>query len=292
MTRVDGDPPRTAVVVGAARGIGAATATLLADAGHRVVATWHTEPPADGALPAAVETGPLDVTDTAAVDAAFDEVEERHGPVGLLVCLPALLRDRPLPLLGDDDVLDVLDVGLTGPLRCVRRAARSMRRARWGRIVLVSSVTAVRGRAGQANYAAAKAGLTGLARSAARELGGRGITVNVVQPGPIDTELFATLADRQRGDWRDEVPMGRFGSPGEVASVIAFLCSERSSFVTGAVVPVDGGLLAAAGAGVAMSTGFAGEAQSAEAQSAEAQSAEAQSAEAQSAEVQSAETGS
>lgn len=241
------DEPRTAVVVGAARGIGLATAQALAARGHRVVGTWHRQPvPDDAGLSG---TQQVDVTDAASVADGFRAIEEEHGPLGILVCAPAILLDRPLPLLEDAEWQASIDINLSGPFRCARAASRSMRRQRWGRIVLVSSVTAEAGLAGQANYAAAKAGLTGLARTAALEVGGRGVTVNVVEPGPIATELLTGLPDAQQAAWLARVPLGRFGTATEVAGTIAFLCSERASFVSGAVVPVDGGLLALGGVG-------------------------------------------
>ena len=151
-------------------------------------------------------------------------------------------RDGLVLRMSDDDFTDVLDTNLTGAFRCARRAVKAMMRARWGRIVFLSSVVGSAGQAGQANYAASKAGLVGLARSLAREFASRNITVNVVAPGPISTDMTDALTDDQRSAIGDAVPLGRFGSADEVAATIGFLASDQAGYITGAVIPVDGGL--------------------------------------------------
>lgn len=236
----DADRPdgRVVLVTGGNRGIGLATATAFADAGDRVAVTYRSEPPADDRFLCV----PCDVSDTAQVDAAFDKVEAELGPVEVLVANAGMTRVGLVLRMSDDDFSDVLDTNLTGAFRCARRAVKAMMRARRGRIILLSSIVGTAGQAGQANYAASKAGLVGLARSLAREFASRNITVNVVAPGPITTDMTDALTDDQRSAMGDAVPLGRFGTPAEVAATIRFLASDDAGYITGAVIPVDGGL--------------------------------------------------
>lgn len=229
---------RTVLVTGGNRGIGLATARRFADDGHRVAVTARNEGPDDDRL----LTVPCDVTDTAQVDEAFATVEDKLGPVEVLVANAGMTRDGLAVRMSDEDFAAVIDANLAGAFRACRRAVRSMMRARWGRIVLVSSVVGLGGQAGQANYAASKAGLVGLGRSFAREFASRGITVNLVAPGPIDTDMIGALKDEQRAAILDAVPLGRLGSTDEVAATIAFLASDEAGYITGALVPIDGGL--------------------------------------------------
>ena len=241
--------PRVALVTGASRGIGRATAIALAHAGMRVAVGYVTDEKAarrtveaidaDGghAIPVAIG-----VEDAASVDAAFGMVEAELGPVAVLVNNAGVTADGLVMRMTDDAWNRVVAVDLTGAFHTIRRATPKMMRARFGRIVNVSSVVAHVGGAGQANYGAAKAGLVGLSRSVARELGGRGITCNVVAPGPIATEMTDAMGPEWLQTVGALVPIGRAGTPEECAAVIAFLASDPAAYVNGAVVPVDGGL--------------------------------------------------
>ena len=226
-----------ALVTGANRGIGLATALALRSAGHTVVVGSRS-----GEAPDGLHAVALDVSSTSSVDAAFDTIEPDYGPVDVLVANAGITRDTLLMRMSDDDIHDVLDTNLVGVLRCARRAAKAMVRARKGRIIAVSSVVWALGSAGQVNYAAAKAGLVGASRSMAREFGSRGVTVNVVAPGFIRTDMTAVLDEGHQESIRGQIPLGRFAEPTEVAEVIAFLAGEGASYITGAVIPVDGGL--------------------------------------------------
>lgn len=228
---------RVVLVTGGSRGIGLAIARRFAALGDRVAVTHRGSEPPEGVLGVR-----CDVTSQSDVDAAFARVEAELGPVEVLVSNAGITRDGLLLRMGEADFTDVLDANLTGAFRVCKRAAQGMLRARKGRIVLVSSVVAMLGSGGQTNYAASKAGLVGFARSLARELGSRGITVNVVAPGPVDTDMTAALSPERMAELVAAVPLGRVATPDEVAGVVAFLASADAAYVTGAIVPVDGGL--------------------------------------------------
>ncbi len=237
----DAAPARVALVTGGSRGIGAACARALVDAGYRVAVT------ARGEIPAELAAGGVlgircDITDNAAVDAAFSEIEEKLGPVDILVSNAGITRDGLVLRMSDEDFTAVIDTNLTAGFRVAKRAVKSMMRGRFGRIVFISSVVGSIGQAGQANYAASKAGLVGLSRSLAKEFASRNITVNVVAPGPISTDMLGELTDKQRSAITDSVPLGRTGTPEEIAATVAFLVSDGAAYITGAVIPVDGGL--------------------------------------------------
>ncbi len=235
------DQPTTAravLVTGGNRGIGLAIARAFADAGDDVIITHRSGTPPEG-----MRGVRCDVTDTDSVDQAFTQAEQLLGrPVEVLVANAGITRDTLLMRMSDDDFDAVLDTNLTGAFRCARRAAKGMIRARSGRIILISSVVGLLGSAGQANYAASKAALVGLARSITRELGGRGITANVVAPGFIETEMTAELPADRRKTYLASIPAGRFAEPAEVAQVVRFLASPSAAYISGAVIPVDGGL--------------------------------------------------
>lgn len=236
---------RSVLVAGAARGIGLATARRLAADGHRVTATWNTTEPVDGAVDEpGITWRCCDVTDPDAVAAVFDEARAAGDPFDVVVANAALVRDRMISRMTEADFRAVLDVNLLGSFHLARAALSDMARRRWGRVVFVGSVGGAYGLGGQTSYSASKAALLGLARSLAREVGPRGVTVNVVAPGPIDTELIAGMATSLREKWRGLTPAGRMGHPGEVAGAVSFLASEHGGAITGSLLPVDGGFLA------------------------------------------------
>jgi 3-oxoacyl-(acyl-carrier-protein) reductase len=230
---------RVVLVTGGNRGIGLATAKRFQATGHRVAITSRSGT-ADDADGLTIVT--CDVTDGDSVDAAISSVEEILGPVEILVSNAGITKDGLVLRMKDDDFTDVLDANLTGGFRVAKRVVKAMMRARFGRIIFISSVVGLGGQAGQANYAASKAGLIGLARSLAKEFASRNITVNVVAPGPIETDMMAALTDDQREAMLSMVPLGRLGAAEEISAAIAFLASEEAGYITGTVLPVDGGL--------------------------------------------------
>ena len=228
---------RTVLVTGGNRGIGLAIAQAFAKQGDRVAVTHRGSGAPDGIL--GVQ---CDITDPAAVDAAFGTVEAELGPVEVLVANAGITDDTLLLRMSEDQFGRVLETNLTGSWRCAKRATGKMLRARWGRLIFISSVVGHLGAAGQANCAASKAGLVGLARSIARELGTRNITANVVAPGFIETDMTAALSEDVKASYLKQIPAGRFAAPDEVAGVVTWLASDAAGYVTGAVIPVDGGV--------------------------------------------------
>ncbi|MGH7734275.1 MAG: 3-oxoacyl-ACP reductase FabG [Gemmatimonadales bacterium] len=237
---------RVVLVTGGSRGIGLGCARRFQALGDRVAVTYRSAAPVDLAEPGGNGHDLLpvacDVTDPAQVDAAFGAVEAAFGPVEVLVANAGVTRDTLLLRMSEEAWNEVIDTDLTGVYRVVRRAIGPMVRAHAGRVVLVSSVVAFLGSPGQVNYGAAKAGLVGLARSLAREVGSRGITVNVVAPGIVDTDMIAGLGEQRVEQLTSMVPLGRRTTPEEVAGAVAFLASEDAAYITGAVLPVDGGM--------------------------------------------------
>jgi len=232
---------RVALVTGGNRGIGLATATRLSRVGHRVAITYRSQPPSD-AEARGLACVRCDVTDPDSVKAAVAEVAETLGPVEILVSNAGITADGLSVRMSDNDFCRVLDANLTGGFRVARETVRSMMRRRWGRIVFISSVSGIGGQAGQANYAASKAGLIGLARSMAKEFASRSVTVNVVAPGPVGTDMLSALNARQLAAIVERVPVGRVGTPDELAAAIEFLTSEGAGYITGIVLAVDGGI--------------------------------------------------
>jgi 3-oxoacyl-[acyl-carrier protein] reductase len=228
---------RSVLVTGGNRGIGRAIAEAFRDSGDDVAITYRSGEPPEGFL--AVR---CDITDPQAVEAAFAEIDEKQGAVEVLVANAGITRDTLLLRMSEEDWSDVLETNLTGTFRVAKRAAKGMLRLRRGRIVLISSVVGLLGSAGQVNYAASKAGLVGMARSLARELGSRSITTNVVAPGFVETEMTEVLPEEKKAEYKAQIPLGRYASVDEVASTVHWLASDGAAYVTGAVIPVDGGL--------------------------------------------------
>jgi 3-oxoacyl-[acyl-carrier protein] reductase len=229
--------PRSVLVTGGNRGIGRAIAEAFLAQGDKVAVTTRSGGAPDGVLDVT-----CDITDPAAVEAAFVEIEAAHGPVEVLVANAGITADTLLLRMTEEDWASVIDTNLTGSFRLARRASKGMLRLRRGRIIFISSVVGLLGSPGQVNYAASKAGLIGMARSIARELGSRSITANVVAPGYVETDMTAVLTDEQKSAIKTQVPLGRYADPGEVASAVTWLASDGAAYVTGAVIPVDGGL--------------------------------------------------
>lgn len=229
--------PRTVLVTGGNRGIGRSIAEEFQAQGHRVAVTVRT-----GSGPAGTLSVVADVTDSASLDAAIAEVEEKLGPIEVLVANAGITRDTLLMRMTDEEFEEVIDTNLNGVFRVLKRATKGMIKARFGRVILIGSVVGLLGSAGQVNYSSAKSALVGMARSITRELGARGITANVVAPGFIDTDMTAALPEAQQEDYKKRIPVGRFASPQEVAKVVSWLASDEASYISGAVIPVDGGL--------------------------------------------------
>jgi 3-oxoacyl-[acyl-carrier protein] reductase len=228
---------RSVLVTGGNRGIGRAIAEAFVAEGDRVAVTTRSGGAPDGCLDVR-----CDITDAGAVETAFVEIEAAHGPVEVLVANAGITADTLLVRMSEDDWASVIDTNLTGSFRLAKRAVSKMMRARRGRIIFISSVVGLLGSGGQVNYAASKAGLVGMARSIAREYGARGITANVVAPGFVETDMTDALSDDLKATYKAQVPLGRYGTTEEIAAAVTWLASDGAAYITGAVIPVDGGL--------------------------------------------------
>lgn len=228
---------KVALITGGNRGIGLAIARKMQNDGFQVVITYRS-----GSAPQGFNAVKMDVTDSASVDGAFTECEERYGTPEVIVCNAGVTKDGLVLRMPDEDFEEVIDANLTGAFRTARRASKGLLKLKRGRLIFIGSVVGSIGSAGQVNYSASKAGLLGMARSFARELGSRGITANVIAPGFVETDMTAELTDSRRDEIAKAIPMGRFSSPEEIAAVVSFIASDAASYISGALIPVDGGL--------------------------------------------------
>ena len=232
---------RVVLITGGNRGIGLATAKVFAAKGNKVAITYRDTPP-DGMEDFGIHSYSCDVTDEEHIDKTFKEVEETLGTVEILIANAGITRDSLAARTSNADFSEVLDTNLTGAFRTAKKALRGMMKNRWGRVIFVSSLSGRIGQIGQSSYAASKAALVGLSRSLAKEYASRDITVNVVAPGAIKTDMLEKLSEDQIDEYIKSIPLGRFGKPEEIGEIIAFLSSEHASYITGSVIPVDGGL--------------------------------------------------
>jgi 3-oxoacyl-[acyl-carrier protein] reductase len=226
-----------ALVTGGNRGIGLAIAHALKTAGHDVVITYRSGQP-----PVGFKSVQMDVTQTESVDKAFDEIETQWGSPEIIVANAGITKDGLSMRMSDKDFESVIDANLTGAFRVARRSTKGLLKLKKGRLIFVGSVVGSLGSAGQVNYSSSKAGLVGMARSFARELGSRGITANVIAPGFVETDMTSSLDEKRRNEIAASVPLGRFCSAEEIADVVVFIASPQASYITGAIIPVDGGL--------------------------------------------------
>ena len=226
-----------ALVTGGNRGIGLAIASALASDGWDVVITYRS-----GNAPAGFKSVQMDVTSEESVDAAFASIEEQWGIPEIIVANAGITKDTLVLRMSEEDFTSVIDTNLTGAFRVAKRASKGLLKLKRGRLIFIGSVVGGVGAAGQVNYSASKAGLVGMARSFARELGSRSVTANVIAPGFVETDMTADLDEKRRGDIAAQVPLGRFCSAEEIADVVSFIASPKASYITGAIIPVDGGL--------------------------------------------------
>jgi 3-oxoacyl-[acyl-carrier protein] reductase len=225
------------LITGGNRGIGFAIAEEFVASGYKVAVTARS-----GSGPTGTLTVRADVTDGDSLDSAIAEVEAQLGPIEILVANAGITKDTLLMRMTDEEFESVVNTNLNGVFRVLKRVTKSMLRAKYGRVILIGSVVGLFGSAGQVNYSATKSALVGIARSVTRELGGKNITANIVAPGFIDTDMTAELSDDLAASYKSKIPAGRFAAPSEVAKVVRWLASDEASYISGAVIPVDGGL--------------------------------------------------
>jgi len=228
---------RIALVTGGNRGIGLAIAKSLQSDGWEVVVTYRS-----GDAPSDFKSVKMDVTSEDSVDAAFLSIEEQWGIPEVIVANAGITKDTLVLRMSEEDFTSVIDTNLTGAFRVAKRGSKGLLKLKRGRLIFIGSVVGGVGAAGQVNYSASKAGMVGMARSFARELGSRSITANVIAPGFVETDMTADLDEKRRGDIATQVPLGRFCSAEEIAEVVTFIASPKASYITGAIIPVDGGL--------------------------------------------------
>ena len=229
------DSTSIALVTGGNRGIGLAIARSLQSEGHRVVITYRSGTPPEG-----FDAVKMDVTDGQSVESAFAKIESEIGQPEIIVANAGITKDTLVMRMSDEDFESVIDANLTGAFRVAKRATKGLLKLKRGRLIFVGSVVGSVGAAGQVNYSASKSGLVGMARSFARELGSRGITANVIAPGFVETDMTSSLDEKRRSDIAAQVPLGRFCSAEEIAEVVSFIASSKASYITGAIIPVDG----------------------------------------------------
>ena len=237
MSTTEPTTPSIALVTGGNRGIGLAIAQSLQAAGHRVVITYRSGTPPQG-----FDAVQMDVTSSESVDAGFAKIEAEIGQPEIIVANAGITKDTLVMRMSDEDFESVIDANLTGAFRVSKRAIKGLLKLKRGRLIFIGSVVGGVGAAGQVNYSASKSGLVGMARSFARELGSRGITANVIAPGFVETDMTANLDESRRSNIAAQVPLGRFCSADEIADVVTFIASPQASYITGALIPVDGGL--------------------------------------------------
>ena len=226
-----------ALVTGGNRGIGLAIASVLTSDGFDVVVTYRS-----GNAPVGFKSVQMDVTSEQSVESAFASIEEQWGIPEIIVANAGITKDTLVLRMSEEDFTSVIDTNLTGAFRVAKRATKGLLKLKQGRLIFIGSVVGGVGAAGQVNYSASKAGLVGMARSFARELGSRSITANVIAPGFVETDMTADLDEKRRSEIAGQVPLGRFCSAEEIASVVSFIASPKASYITGAIIPVDGGL--------------------------------------------------